>query len=190
VNGIGQFVASIVQSIAWPVAMVVLALTFRTPLTELIQRLTAIKGPGVEVVAEARLSAASAVVSAVADSVHESRVGAPQDQFGFEHLWALAETQPASAVLQAYEVVEIVLRGILGAPELGSGDNYLPTKAVRVAAEKGLVEESSIAAVDGLAVLRDLVVHGGAGDVTSQKAGEYVSLVFATVYALRHPRRS
>ncbi len=184
-----QFIASLAGSLAWPVAAAVIVLLLRKPLARFLDQAESVqvKAAGIEAQLSRGLDKAGV---GVAVAVAETNAGNSGKSLSMEGLSKLAVENPAAAILQGYEALEAELRDILGAPEPGADRTYLPTAAVREAAAKDLVHESSVAAVDGLAVMRDLVAHGGADRVTPDQAREYLAFVNATIYALRHPGRS
>lgn len=189
-SSLTQSLLSLIEAAFWPATVLILAFGFRKPVAELIQRITAIRAPGVELEAEARANAAAAVATAVAESVAAKDASPSVESAAkLNHLRALADVQPTTAILQGYETLESVLRRILEAANLADDQSHLPPASVRKAAAHGLVEESSIAAVDGLAVMRDLVAHGGSAQVSTRDAHSYISLVTAAIYAITHPRR-
>ena len=55
----------------------------------------------------------------------------------------------------------------------------------RIAVEKGLVPPSTISAVEGLTVLRNLVVHSPGKQVGPEEGREFLVLADAVLYSLR-----
>ncbi|MFL6129388.1 MAG: hypothetical protein ACJ73E_10035 [Mycobacteriales bacterium] len=95
------------------------------------------------------------------------------------------ELDQGGGELQAFERLEWRLRQILANTDYQShAAAGGPTRLVREAASKGLVTEATVNAVDGVAVLRNLVAHGGVEDVSTDKAVEYLALVSAVLYAI------
>ena len=54
----------------------------------------------------------------------------------------------------------------------------------RLARQHDLISDETLAAVEGLSVLRDLTVHAG-GDISAYRANDYLALADAVLYALR-----
>lgn len=54
----------------------------------------------------------------------------------------------------------------------------------RMARQRGLISEETLAAIEGVSVLRDLTVHSG-GDIGVDRARDYLALADAVLYALR-----
>ena len=91
---------------------------------------------------------------------------------------------PVLAVLEAHKAIERELRDIVSS----SGENTARMTAMgmaRLAAKKGLISEASVRSVEGISYLRNLAVHGGAHDITSEQAAEYVALADALLYAIK-----
>ena len=54
----------------------------------------------------------------------------------------------------------------------------------RMARQRDLISDETLAAIEGLSVLRDLTVHSG-GDIGVGRARDYLALADAVLYALR-----
>jgi hypothetical protein len=56
----------------------------------------------------------------------------------------------------------------------------------RLANEHGLISDQTLAAIEGMSVLRNLMAHSrGAGEIGVDRAREYLALADAVLYALR-----
>jgi hypothetical protein len=95
----------------------------------------------------------------------------------------LAESSPQAAVMAAYRRIEARLTEMLKS----AGVNVMldgPALA-RMAREDGLISDETLAAVEGLSVLRDLTAHSPGGDIGVDRARDYLALADAVLYALR-----
>lgn len=170
-----EFLASLVGSLAWPVALVVVLLVFRGSVRGLLNgslRKLRVGPGGAEL--EWQEAAGEAAVEAVAAAV-SSR---PSDGEG-DALAALAKTDPAGAVLKAHGELWMLLRQAAG-DTIGGG-----RPAVRSAASQGLISEKTAKALEGLLVLRNLAAHRPE-EVTEERATDYVTLSAAVRFALEH----
>jgi len=97
---------------------------------------------------------------------------------------AAADDDPSSAITQSFGAVDVALRELLSSAgklvPVGSGD---PAAVARFARDQGLVPESLVRAVDGLARLRNLAAADPAR-VTRDQAVNYLALVDALLYAI------
>lgn len=97
----------------------------------------------------------------------------------------LAGTDPLEAVLAAYALVEQALLEL--APGVGDTAHRTPGTPGREAVGRGLISPPTADAIEGVAVMRNLAVHGR-GRLTKQEADEFVALAQATEYAVRHDK--
>ena len=120
----------------------------------------------------------------------EAQVPAPASQTGApasslrEELSTLAELSPSAAVMEASKRIEYRLTEMLD----GSGEpspRRLGTRALaRLARERGLISDETLAAIEGMSVLRNLVAHSR-DDIGVDRALDYFALTDAVMYALR-----
>lgn len=176
-----EFIASIVDSLAWPVAVVVLVVLLRARLAELLGSgpLRRLKlGPG-----GAELEWEQAVVEVAASSV---RALPSQDGLDDEldNLERMAERTPDAAMQQAFAVVERELLRVIDESkiELVANDRR-PHILIKSAYHGKLITKETGEALRGLVTLRDLAARDPQG-VSREKAIDYLVLVRAVLYAL------
>lgn len=88
--------------------------------------------------------------------------------------------------MEAHATVERELRRLL--LDTGVPDNDLRAGAAwlaRLGVERGVVTKETLSAVEGISVLRNLAAHGRAGEVTVERAVDYLALADAVLYAIR-----
>jgi hypothetical protein len=177
-----QFIASLVSSLTWPVAVVTIVLLFRTKLAELlssgIRRLKA--GPF-----EVEWDRTSSEVRVELDQPGVPSIDVSTDRGPFARdLAELTRISPTAAVVQGYARVEVALREKLSGIE---DDAKLRTSAAglaRLAAQQNKITDETARAIEGLAILRNLAAHGGVRDMTTDRAMDYLVLVDAVLYIL------
>lgn len=189
-NGLA-FAASLVQSLAWPAAVVVIVIFLRKPIRTVLSQalLRRVKAGPLEmefdqVQAEVRDELARSPELADAQvPASASQAVAPVSSLR-EELSTLAELSPASAIGEASKRIEIRLAEMLD----DSGDpprRKLAIRAMaRLARERGLISDETLAAIEGMSVLRNLVAHVR-GDIDVDRALDYLALADAVLYALR-----
>jgi hypothetical protein len=181
-----QFIASLVSSLAWPVAVVVMVLLFREQLAKLLsgplKRLKA--GPsGLELEFDRIISEVQAQVEPVPDLE-------PPSESVISELGTIAHISPAAAVMDGYARIEEALRERLrDAGDPRGSERRSAVALARFALEKELITPETAEAVRGAANLRNLTAHGAAADVSEDRAREYLSLVDAILFAIRHGSR-
>lgn len=179
-----EFFATIIGSLAWPVAAVVVALVFRKQLRALLSGpLSRVRAGPLEVEWDRQLSEA------------EVDLGEP-DARSFDgptvaELTRVAQQSPVSAVMAGFAKVEAALRELLSAqtphvPVEGSG----AVRLARAGFELGVVTDESVRAIEGLAVLRNLAAHGRETDLDAHRAIDYLAMVDAVLFALSRPPAS
>jgi hypothetical protein len=175
-----EFISSLVKSLAWPVAFVVVALVFREQLRGLLSTagLRRVKAGPLEVEWNRQISEAE---------VELEQTGVPSPSFGVisEELAPVANASPAAAVMEAHARIERALREKL--LDAGVEESDLRTGAAglaRLAAERNLISDETLRAVQGLALLRNMAAHGHGGDVTVERAKDYLALADAILYAI------
>ena len=176
-----EFVASLVDSLAWPAGLAMIAWLFRRQLGALIEgpvkRWRA--GPVEVEYWEAAAEVAQAVVMA------DWPTGGERDA-ELQRAAQLAEHAPVVAVGQAYAVVGERLREFgraLGDEGAGSVSTLELARSLQ---EHGRITDATLFAIEGLTALRRRAVHddGSGLSVTVKQARDYVTLVQGVLYAL------
>lgn len=178
-DGFG-FVASLVSSLAWPVAVVVLFLMFRDSIGRMVERLPKrVKAGPVEVewpevATEARVALATSP---------EVMTVTPEGSLT-ERLATMAEDEPAAAIMTAWSSIERALREKLG--DIGVRQPSIAGMTLaRLVHEQGQISDATLSAIHGLAQLRNLAAHGRTDEIDREKALDYLTLADATLYAIK-----
>jgi hypothetical protein len=185
-----QFIASLVSSAAWPVAVFGIALLFRRQLAQLLTGpLRRLKAGPLELEFERIISTVQAQIEPSPAGASSSSDSASRS--GDADLTALAHASPMAAVMSGYGKLERQLHDLLqaaGDPKTSEG--LAAIQLARRAAEKGLITPETLNALQGLTVLRNLAAHGRGDDVSVERALEYLSLVEALAYTLDQSKRT
>lgn len=177
-------VLEFIASLAWPVTVLAIALLFRKQIDDMLSgRLTRFKaGPF-----EANWERTIVEVESDLGETATPELAAPGVGLVAE-LASLAERSPATAVLEAYARLEKALRHLVDNPpvdvHLDSSLFGAPALA-QTAHRGGRIRHETVQAVEGVSVLRNLVAHGHAGEVTIERAKDYLALVDAVLFAVR-----
>lgn len=179
------FVASLVQSLAWPAGVVAVVVVLRKPIRAVLSQalLRRVKAGPLEmefdqVQAEVQLDLARSP-----ELANASPVPAPVGSLS-EVLATLAETSPKTAVIAAYQRIEDRLTEILKSADALSLNWTRVRGLAKIASERGLISEEARGAIEGLSMLRDLSVQSGL-DIGADRAREYLVMADAVLYALR-----
>jgi hypothetical protein len=177
-----EFVATLVDSLAWPAAIVVLVVLTRDQVRDLLGgSLRRLKlGPGgaelewQELAAEVRVSSVRALPPGPAD---------PDDAPDFSHLDELAERSPGEAIVQASTIVIGELRRQMQVRNVETPDTASPFALVKAAVSGGAITRETGEALRGMLVLRDLAARD-MKSVSVEKAVDYIVLARAVLYPI------
>jgi hypothetical protein len=184
------FVASLVHSLAWPAGVLAVVIVLRKPIGAALGRgVRRLKAGPVEVEfdqvkAEVREELASS------PELTEAQVPAPASQAAVpasslrEELSTLAELSPASAIGEASKRIEIRLAEMLDDSSDPPQRKLAIRAMARLARERGLISDETLAAIEGMSVLRNLAAHSR-DEIGLDRAHEYLTLADAVMYALR-----
>lgn len=185
-----EFVASLVSSLAWPLAAIVLVVLLKQPIVRVlsgdVKRWRA--GPsGVEIEYWERKSVQ---VREALEHASPGREPVSPDGIDVGELEEVASVAPAAAVLDAFGRVEHELRSRMEALGEAEVDRMSGRRLATRAFEVGVINQETLTAFEGLAVLRNLAAHGGGeSELDASRALEFVHLADAVAYAIRTPRQ-
>jgi hypothetical protein len=180
-----ELTAAIAAALAWPAAAVAVAFLLRQPVMGWLSSdpPSKLKAGPVEV----EWSRAQAEV--------EGEVGPPPADASegssavlSDELRALAESQPALAVLGAYREIEHALLSVLKDVDDPEKARSSGPRLARLALRHGRVTSETANAVEAISVLRNLAAHGGQGEITTERSQEFLSMADAVLFAIRSRR--
>lgn len=182
------FVASLVQSLAWPIGAVALGVVFRRPIGFAFSRglrrlrIGPIDAEFDQQIAEVRQELQQENRrDPEPPTVKIPDLGAPLTT---SNLNRLVEASAEAAVTSAYGQVEARLVELLDEAGIPSYTAAGGPALARLARRHDLISDETLSAVEGLSVMRNLAVHSG-GEVSRQRAREYLALADGVLYALR-----
>jgi hypothetical protein len=204
-------VISLLGVIAWPTLVGALAFAFRRPLRSLLENVKKVTAGPVSVDIEKGLAETTqSFVQLVEDSGSEDAeeaslaIQSPLGEFNAQradeaaeppsplrpiplrdYYASNAEENPKSAIILAYIALEkwydFALRSH-GLPIYDGTQRRGVRKMSRVAVEEGMLPASSIDTVEGLSLMRDLVVDKPGEEVSSQQGREFLVLTDGVMY--------
>jgi len=180
-----QFIASLVRSLAWPAAVILLALIFKAQIRQLTSRpLRRLKAGPLDMEFD-RLGAE--VEAAVGQGPLASVAGQGSIQTPvIEGLEVLATSSPIAAVMDAHAAVEQAIRDLILTVDPEANVSRMSVgQLLRLATDRDLVAPETAKAVEGITIMRNLAAHGRASEVTLDRARDYLALTEAVLYALR-----
>jgi hypothetical protein len=189
--GILQFVDSLAGALAWPGAVIAMAIVFRRPIVKVLESGTVKRlkaGPqGIELefIDEKLQDARSDLTKAGAPELPQvptfsSPYPDSQTTDFLGEMNQLAEVAPSAVVLESFSRLERVLRDAVDTDEI---DGLSPSRpaSVRVLARKALkqriISAAEFSAFDDLAAVRNVVAHRGDDSLDKDRALSYAGLV-------------
>lgn len=172
-DSIADLVSRIIESTAWPAAVLFLALIYRTPLLNLVDglKLRRIRNGNFEADFE------RVVKEEVSPEVRGTR-----DKWQLnESLGGLSSAPSVSAILSAWVGLENQVFGI--AEDIGLEEKDF-AKVLDNLESRLVLDRSLRESIVGLRHLRDLAAHAPPSEITPKKAQEYVVMVNAAGYSL------
>ena len=185
-SGTQELTASLVDSVAWPIAVILIVFVLKKPLGAALANIRRAKGYGVEVEFGERADAARDDAKAVLDGLEQQGV---VTETSVDSATASAEVRrdedPSFAVVASWELVSSAVRELYGA----SGLTGLPSTAstrrrVEALHRAGLVDDTYVSVVRELVDLRNVVAQGQQR-VTHDQARAYVEAANEIVRASR-----
>ena len=166
--GIFDFVASLVESLAWPVVVGYCVYILRSPAGKLLDRVSKLKYGELEAEFQERLNK----IKPIQDG-DTKRITQDEKNITLVTLEDLSEVSPRAAVLEAWIIVEKATSAFCEANGLPTNLSY--QSLFRLAKEKDLDIEAFQAAYQELRFLRNKAVHASDSDITPATAKQYVS---------------
>lgn len=190
-----QSSVDLVTGLAWPAVVGVIAFMFRSEIRDLLRTpLSRLKAGPFEVEIERARVEVEAATAGAAQSPAPPAGGGSKDGDSprtgelTDDLQRLGEhvmVNPSAVILDGYVVVENTLRDVLSDRGINGTAQMNGVGLASRAVQTHVILPATLESVQGLAVLRNLTAHGTAGDVTPDKARDYLNLVEAVVWTIQ-----
>jgi hypothetical protein len=181
-----QFISSLVSSLAWPAAVVILAIALRRQLGTLLPRLQSVKYKDIQVEFEKTLEKAEAEASTALPP--KTAPALPAELTDEERFARIVEVNPSAAVLAAWSDVEVALKSIAEQAGIQPPGRrfFYPLSIVKRLDQMGRIDHQTSALIDDLRALRNLAAHPEAGRaVSAEDAWRVKQLAAQAVTMLR-----
>jgi hypothetical protein len=177
-----SFIASLVQSLAWPAAVALIAFMFRRSLTNLIPGLKRLKFKDVELEFGRQLEVIKQELGPTLERVpvpqiDQPRLALPEPKGTAQYYRSLAEISPRAAILEAWLGFELAANA---AYELAAPSPRRVVSMPRlfdVLGEAELLTRPEVDALTRLRALRNEVVHGPEPALSVDVIAEYASVL-------------
>lgn len=189
-----QFIASLIGSLAWPLAVVGLGLMFRDEVKALLAKVKHAKGAGIELdfavdIKRVVLEAEHVKQEAASDRPDIPHVIQEQTSEEKDRLYELLRERPSALILDAWRDVEKAVQDILTEMDLTVGvvarRNAPPTLWPGVLQKQGFLSHEEAALVVDLRMLRNKVAHAQGWEPTVSDALDYHRTAMLVASVLR-----
>jgi hypothetical protein len=156
-----QFLASLVSSLAWPIAVIVFVILLRIPITRVLLTLTRLKYKELELDFGRELKQLEQEAKAINITPQQPKSIAPTKRDSLqllEEATRLAQDFPESAVVVGWQAVE----GELMSAVMRVRDSAL--KNAQLLTDQNRIDDRTLAILDRMRILRNKVVHRTYGD--------------------------
>jgi hypothetical protein len=187
-----EFIASIIDSLAWPAALFSVIFFFRGKVPELIPYINKLKYKEFELEFRESVRELGAEAKALEG---ERATEPPEDPNVADQLYALAEISPRAAILEAWLGVESHAAMALRSREVATDEELrklAPMRLARLIESTTTLNDEELKIFHKLRELRNRAVHLGDPDLTAQDVAEYIDLSFFLIRQFRksvHPAR-
>jgi len=186
-----QFIASLVSSLAWPVAFVAVALLFRDQLIRWLQSRRRTEAVPVAIEPEPPEPSFPEVLTRLQDRMVEIGVvrpaGATPEELHSDEVQGLLSLSATGAVVEGQMLVHRALRRLVYGDITTDGADVATMILANSAMQSGAISPPVHYAIQQLTYLRGLAANRGGGEVDMPQAMAYLGLVQAMLYALEHP---
>ncbi|MFA6019949.1 MAG: hypothetical protein WC722_06775 [Rhodospirillales bacterium] len=176
-----DFIVEMTKAVAWPLAVVSVAIVFKRSLPNLIERVTSLKYGDFE-------AAFTSQAASVADNISATPSPSPSfvDSNG-EKLLSLAQESPRAAILEAWLQIERKLNILADDKHVDASIRRNSTILINTLRETGAISSETERALNGLRQLRNLAVHAPGYELSAQKAIEFVTFSSALLWTMSAP---
>lgn len=181
-----SFVASLAGSLAWPSAVLVIALVFRSSFRRILERVTRVKW------GEAELEIDRQVAQARADLVAgrgrlELPSPSPESARPLEYFQTLSQLSPRAAMLEAWWPFEVAASEIAAALSITKpgGRPLQMAELFTGLVKEGVLTSEEEQALNRLRAVRNAVVHAPSEDLSPASAVEYAGILQDITQAMR-----
>lgn len=185
-NGL-EFIASIIDSLAWPASLFGVLFLFRAKVAELIPYIGKLKYKEFELEFRESMRELGAEAKALEGEASKEPL---EDPSVADQLYSLAELSPRAAILEAWLNVEshaamaLRSRGIATDEEIRK---LAPMRLARLIESAAALNDEEMKIFHKLRELRNRAVHLGDPDLSAQDVAEYIDLSF---FLMRQFRKS
>lgn len=175
--GVLEFIASIIGSVAWPIAAVIIALAFRKQIAGLLNKIRRFSWGDTSVELAEQLDKVETASQSIPVSDYNPGPPDPTDRFQ-----SLLDISPSAAILDSWTAVERLLRDIGKQHNYDPGIATIPIQIARQLHRDKLISDSIFEMVRDLRGIRNAAAHER--DVNPSDAYRFKELADKVTHAL------
>lgn len=166
-----DFISSIVASLAWPVAVVIIAFAFRTKLSDLLSKVQKISWGEASIDLAEKLEDAEAASKEIAEEIVATEPAVPDDRFS-----KLVEISPSAAILDSWQRIERLLNEHFVDEFMSGGRPISANSVFRKLHHNGRINSSTFNLLRELQQVRNIAVHEGERGVSPTDAFRFYNM--------------
>lgn len=167
------FIAKLIEALAWPLAVVIVAWTLRTELRALLRLVKKVKAGPVEAEFDRELH----FLRTETETEKPSTVVTPAIRAQTDSLLELAARHPRASILEAWRLIEFAMLRLANSRDLlPSIEKVAPHHVVRVISKERVLSNEELALYYDLRSLRNQAAHAVDFDPSETAAIDYIKL--------------
>lgn len=166
----------IIDSLAWPIAVLILAFAFRAELRKILNRMSRLKYKELEATFDNELSQVENSRKSHAEPEQEPLPEKPEEKSAYAQLLRIAEVSPRAAVTESWREVEAVVDQLATSMGIDAKSPLSGIKVIRSLIQEERVDASLLEEYTRLRKLRNQAAHAGEFDISQTEAERYAAL--------------
>ncbi len=166
----------IIEALAWPIAVLVLAFGFRTELRKILNRISKLKYKELEATFDNELSQVENRTKLYAQTEDRLLAEMPAEKSGYAQLLRIAEVSPRAAITEAWRKLESAVEQLAAGMGMDSKSPMVGTKAISSLIQKEQIDPSLLEDYNRLKKLRNQAAHAEEFDISQTEAERYAAL--------------
>lgn len=171
-----EHLIKLIEALAWPVAVLILAFGFRNELRKMFNRISKLKYKELEATFDKELSQVENRTKLYVQPEERLITETPAEKSGYAQLLRLADVSPRAAVTEAWRNLESAVDQVAVSMGMDAKRPMSGVKAIRSLIDKEHIDPSLIEDYNRLRKLRNQAVHAEEFDISQTEAERYASL--------------
>ena len=175
-------VVKIIEALAWPIAMLILAFGFRTELRQVLGRITKFKYKELEATFDKELSEVEKRINLYEQPQEKISVETPSETSEYAHLLRISEVSPRAAIAESWRILESTLDSLAVSMGMKTKIPMGARAVIRSLVDTKRADPSIARDYNQLRNLRNQAVHADEFEITQMEAERYAAsaLEFST----------